>query len=103
MRIPKNGFYYHYKYEPNSSSDNYICEVVGIARNIEEKSFVVLCRPLYKNNWLPPANYQARPLEMFNENVFLNSKTVPRFELITDELVVERLKGIRTEMYGGGE
>jgi hypothetical protein len=99
MKIPKNGFYYHYKYESNGSSDNYIYEVVGIARNTEEKSFAVLYRPLYKNDWLAPADYQSRLLTMFNERVLKNSNMVPRFELITDEKIIIRLDKVRAEMY----
>ena len=99
MKIPENGFYYHYKHDPQGLFNNYSYEVVGIARNTEEESFAVLYRPLYENDWFKPANYQSRPLDMFNETVAKDDKTVPRFQLITEPDLISKLEKIRDEMY----
>lgn len=91
MKIPPKGFYRHYKHDPKGPLNNYIYEVVGIARDTEDKTFSVLYRPLYENDWFKPADYQARPLDMFNENVIKDGKSMPRFEHITDPELVAKL------------
>lgn len=100
MEIPENGFYLHYKHDPSGEAHNYMYEVVGIARNTEEKTYSVLYRPLYKNDWFAPANYQARPLEMFMETVEVNGSEKPRFERITGSVLIAVLQKVKTEMYG---
>lgn len=100
MQIPKKGFYTHYKHDTKGTPNNYIYEVVGIARNTEEKTYTVLYRPLYENDWFKPADYQSRPLDMFNETISKDGQTVPRFQLITDPEKVSELEVARTEMYG---
>lgn len=100
MKIPPNGFYRHYKYDPQGESNNYTYEVIGIARNTEEKTFTVLYRPLYENDWFKLANFQSRPLDMFNEQVSKDGKMIPRFHLITDPEIVSKLKEVRLKMYG---
>lgn len=100
MQIPKKGFYIHYKHDPQGAPNNYTYEVVGIARNTEEKTYTVLYRPLYENDWFKPADYQSRPLDMFNEEVEKDGKMTPRFQLITDTEKVSELENIRVKMYG---
>ena len=100
MKIPEKGFYYHYKHDPKGSLNNYSYEVVGLARNTEDKTFSVLYRPLYKTDWFAPADLQARPYEMFLENVTVDGKYVPRFSLITDRSIISKLTKIKVEMYG---
>jgi hypothetical protein len=73
--------------------------VTGIARHTEDKSFLVLYVPLYENDWFAPADFQARPLEMFMENVEKNGKVIKRFEKITDPETIAKLEKIREEMY----
>jgi hypothetical protein len=92
MQIPEKGFYKHYKHNPQGVFGNYIYEVVGTARHTEEKNYLVLYRPVYENDWMGECDYQARPLEMFVENVEKDSKMMPRFAKITDEEVIEKLK-----------
>ncbi len=84
MNFPPKGFYIHYK--------NKAYEVIGIARHSETAEITVLYRPLYKNTWLSPADYCARPLEMFLGNVEIDGKMVPRFKKIEDEKLIEKLK-----------
>ena len=97
--MPKKGFYYHYKHDPHGAFNNYSYEVIGIGRNSEEKTLTVLYRPLYENEWLLPADYQSRPLEMFMETVEKEGKTMPRFTQIVDSEIIARLTEIRDRMY----
>lgn len=96
--MPERGFYYHYKHTEDSIN-NYAYEVIGVGRNTEENTFTVLYRPLYESDWMKPADYQSRPLEMFLENVTKEGKTFPRFVKITDEKIIEELQRIKKEMY----
>jgi hypothetical protein len=101
--IPEKGFYVHYKHDPNGEAYNYIYEVVGVGRNTEEKTYTVLYRPLYKNDWMPPADLQSRPLGMFMETVEKDGVTIPRFKQISDPQLIQELKAIRNEMYPIGQ
>jgi hypothetical protein len=101
IELPRKGYYYHYKHDPQGSFNNYSYEVIGIGRNTEEKTFTVLYRPLYENDWMKPADYQSRPLDMFVENVTKDEITIPRFQLITDPEIISKLEAIKLEMYGG--
>lgn len=100
MKTPEPGFYYHYKHDPNIWNDH-AYEVIGLARHTEDKSFLVLYRPLYENDWFKPATHQARPLPMFMEDVTKDGKTFPRFSKIADPKIVKKLEKIKSEMYGG--
>lgn len=97
--IPQNGFYYHYKHDLNKDLNNYAYEVIGVALHSEERNYTVLYRPLYTNTFLAPANYVARPLEMFMEQVKVGGEAVSRFRLIADNETIERLEKIKEEMY----
>lgn len=99
MQIPEKGFYQHHKYDPSGEPFNYTYEVIGIGRNTEEGTYTVLYRPLYKNDWLPPADFQSRPLEMFIDNVEKDGHVFKRFEKISDPEVIAKLEQIRDEMY----
>lgn len=99
MEIPQNGFYRHYKHNTEKGFNDYVYEVIGTALHSEEKTYFVVYRPIYKNTYLTPANFSVRPLEMFLENVEINGKTMPRFEYITDEKLIVKLRKIRDEMY----
>lgn len=97
--IPRKGFYYHYKHDPKKDFNNYAYEVIGTALHSEERNYTVLYRPLYPNTFLAPANYVARPLGMFMEQVKVGGEVVPRFRLIANREVIERLEKIKAEMY----
>ena len=99
LEIPQKGFYYHYKHDPQGAFNNYVYEVVGLGRNTEEKTYTVLYRPMYENNWMKPADLQSRPYEMFMEKVMKDGKEVPRFSLITDPEVISKLEDIKIGMY----
>ncbi|MES2953097.1 MAG: DUF1653 domain-containing protein [Patescibacteria group bacterium] len=100
LKLPEKGFYQHYKHDPTGPENNYMYEVVGIGRNTEEKTLTVLYRPLYRSEWMPPADYQSRPLEMFTGSVEKDGSTTPRFTKITDPELTEKLTEIRGSMYG---
>jgi hypothetical protein len=98
-RVPEKGFYVHYKHDPQLAPHDHMYEVVGLARNTEEQTYSVLYRPLYENNWLLPANYQSRPLEMFLESVEVDGVLVPRFTKISDPDLIRELTIVRDRMY----
>lgn len=97
--LPENGFYYHYKHNPEGEINNYSYEVIGVALNTESRDYAVLYRPLYENTFLAPANYSARPLDMFMENVEKDGKIIPRFTKIVDADVIEKLVVLKSKMY----
>jgi hypothetical protein len=99
METPANGFYYHYKHDPSGAFNNYAYEVCGVARHSEDKSFLVMYRPLYESEWLAPATMCIRPLEMFMEDVSVDGKTLLRFARITDPELISKLEVIQKEMY----
>jgi hypothetical protein len=91
----KKGFYYHYKHDPEKGINDHAYEVIGIGMHTEDRSLTVIYRPLYKNTFLPPADFCARPYEMFIENVEKNGKTVPRFQKITDREIIAQIEIIK--------
>jgi hypothetical protein len=99
MILPQKGFYIHYKHIPSEDSYNYMYEVIGIGRNTEEKTYTVLYRPLYKNDWMSPADFQSRPLEMFLEEIEKDEIKIPRFKFITDPILIKELEDVRDKMY----
>lgn len=99
MNIPQKGFYIHYKHDPLGVLHNYTYEVVGIGRNTEDKTYTVLYRPLYESDFMPPADLQSRPLDMFLEDVEKEGIKIPRFKLITDPNLISELENVRSVMY----
>ena len=69
----KPGLYQHYK-------GNYY-EVIDVARHSETEESLVVYRPLYgaRELWV-------RPREMFEELVTIDSKQIPRFKFISDDV-----------------
>ena len=86
------GFYYHYKHDPEGDITNYAYEVLGLAKDTETSQISVVYKPLYKNESTENLDFFIRPLEMFTEEVDLKSNRVKRFQLITDEVVLNKLK-----------
>lgn len=66
----KTGFYEHFK------GKKY--EVIGLARHSETLEPLVIYKALYAGNF-PEGSLWVRPLTMFQENVIVNGKEVPRF------------------------
>ncbi len=100
-RVPEKGFYMHHKHDPQGEPHNYMYEVVGIGKHTEDGSLLVIYRSLYRNDWLVPADYNCRPLEMFIGNVVKGGVSIPRFTPITDPKLIAELKEVRDWMYGG--
>jgi hypothetical protein len=109
-RVPKVGFYYHYKHDPNGSVNNYAYEVVGVGFHTEEdvrtgEEHFLVYRPLYEASVYQASKdlgipcFDARPLEMWMEDVMKDGETVPRFKLITDPEIISQLEVVREEMY----
>jgi hypothetical protein len=68
----KNGIYRHYK------GNHY--EVIAIANHSETMEKMVVYKALYGKGEL-----WVRPAAMWNEEVCVNGKKVPRFELIEEK------------------
>lgn len=100
MKQPQKGFYYHYKHDPTLGFNNYAYEVIGLARHSEDKTNLVMYRPLYESDYLGEAECSVRPLDMFMENVTVDGKTVPRFTKIEDSELISKLNAIKNMMYG---
>lgn len=71
----KKGIYRHYK------GKNY--EVIGTAIHSETQEQFVVYRALYETKFGKDSLW-VRPLAMFQENVRVEGKVVPRFALVTD-------------------
>jgi hypothetical protein len=99
MTTPDKGFYYHHKHDPMKGETDHAYEVLGTAWHTEDGSYTVIYRPLYENDFLQHADFCARPLEMFMENVEKDGKTFPRFSRITDPALLSKLTHVRDTMY----
>jgi hypothetical protein len=97
--LPQKGFYVHYKHTEDGEKHNYMYEVVGIGRNTEDENLTVLYRPLYKSEFMPPADLQSRPLNMFMESVEIGGVSKPRFQMITDQALIRELEEARATLY----
>ena len=104
--VPENGFYYHYKHDPDGPVNNYAYEVIGVGHHTEDYATVedmhmVVYRPLYESEVYAAGKlYDLRPLRMFMEYITKEGKTFPRFKKINDMEVIKELKAIRGRMYG---
>lgn len=105
--FPENGFYYHYKHDPNGPLNNYAYEVLGVGLHTEGSheeikigDLFVIYRPLYEALVYKAGKlFDLRPLAMFREVVEKDGKTFPRFKKITDEKIIAELERIKGEMY----
>ena len=109
-RVPELGFYYHYKHDPKGTANNYSYEVIGVGFHTEDdarqgETHFLIYRPLYEASVYKASKklgipcFDNRPLEMWMENVMKDGQTFPRFRKITNPLIIEELKKIRSEMY----
>lgn len=69
----KKGIYLHYK------GKRY--EVIDVAKHTETLEIMVIYKALYKGDF-PEGTLWLRPLTMFQENVTVNGKLVPRFQYV---------------------
>lgn len=104
-KVPELGFYYHYKHDPAGEIGNYAYEVIGVGFHTEddcreEDKHLVVYRPLYESSVYTAGRFfDIRPLSMFLEKVTKDGITFNRFQKITDENILEKLKKIKKEMY----
>jgi len=109
-QVPENGFYYHYKHDPSGEVNNYAYEVVGVGFHTEDdaragEEHFVIYRPLYEatvyqaSKELGVPSFDARPLEMFMEEVEKEGIKIPRFHKITEPATITALTKISSEMY----
>ena len=73
MEPIKKGHYEHYK------GKRY--EVIDIAMHSETLEVMVVYKMLYSSNF-PEGTLWVRPLSMFNEEVLVDGKRVPRFKYL---------------------
>ncbi len=105
IKVPENGFYYHYKHDPSGPLNNYAYEVVGVGIHTEEDcrpedASMVVYRPLYESPFYKAGKFfYLRPLDMWVGQVTKGDKTFPRFQRITDIAVIIELDEIKKQMY----
>lgn len=97
QKIPQ-GFYYHFKHNPEVSINNYAYWLVGIAKHSENEEFTVIYKPMYKNEWLGEAELMSRPIEMFTDMVEKPEYSGPRFKLIEDPEIIAKLSILRDNL-----
>lgn len=104
-KVPEQGFYYHYKHDPQGPVNNYVYEVIGVGHHTEadcrpEDVYMVIYRPIYDSYVYKNGKMSdLRPLSMFMEEVTKDGRTFPRFQKITDPKTIEELEKIKKEMY----
>ena len=69
----QKGIYEHYK------GKRY--EVVDVARHSETLELLVVYKALYQGEF-PEGSLWVRPLAMFQENIMVNDRSVPRFKFV---------------------
>lgn len=110
-KIPKKGYYYHYKRKADEPVNHHAYEFRGIGVHTEDdckpgEEFFVDYRPLFEtgrtyllSRELGVPVTEHRPLRMFLEMVTINSKTIPRFEKINDPEIIKQLDAIKKDLY----
>lgn len=73
----KKGVYRHYKGK--------LYKVTGLARHSETLEEMVIYQALYQSEEFGYGATWIRPKKMFEEEVTVQGKTLPRFELISEE------------------
>jgi hypothetical protein len=103
---PENGFYYHYKHNPQGGVNDHAYEVMGIGHHTEidglDESAMVIYRPIYNQVvYKAGKHWDLRPVNMFMATNFeKDGKMIPeRFMKITDKKVIAELTKIRDDMY----
>jgi hypothetical protein len=104
-RVPKNGYYYHYKHDPAGLVNNYAYEVIGVGCHTEddcrpEDATMVVYRPLYESTVYKAGKlFDLRPLDMWMGNITKDGQQIPRFSQITDPAIISQLEHIKSNMY----
>lgn len=99
--VPENGFYYHYKRASTDPVETGAYEVIGSVRHTDEKTVLVLYRPLYDHApFFEGRIAYVRALPVWSEEMEKDGVRAPRFRKITDPAVIAALAAKRTEKYG---
>jgi len=105
IKVPENGFYYHYKHDPAGPVNNYAYEVIGVGCHTEddcrpEDANMVVYRPLYEASVYKAGKlFDLRPLDMWMGTVTKVGKTFLRFTKINDQRIITQLEEIKQKMY----
>lgn len=78
-KYPEAGVYEHYKSTPE---DRRYYQLLGFARHTETNEILTIYVPLYLDFTEKQISQQARPLDMFIEEVDVDGRSVPRFRYI---------------------
>lgn len=82
-QYPNVGIYEHYKSTPE---DRRLYQLLSMARHTETGEALAIYFPLYTVAEHTGLQLQARPLDMFMQDVEYEGKRVPRFRYIGPEL-----------------
>lgn len=99
-------YYYHYKHDEEKGIYSHAYKIVNIGHHTEVEglfeSAMVIYAPLYEEAgvYKEGKHFDVRPLSMFLEEVTKDGKTFPRFSLITDTILIEKLRIKELELYG---
>lgn len=97
-----DGYYYHYKHDPELSVNNFTYKVLGVSKDTEnEGEYKVIYKPLYEQDFLGFANFSATALNMFIEEVKLNNKLISRFTQISNQNIITKLQEIEKKLETG--
>ena len=80
---PQSGIYEYYKSTPEFRR---YYQVLGVGRHTETDELLVFYIPLYYLSEHTGPKLQARPLDMFIEDIEHNGKTMPRFAYLGIEI-----------------
>jgi hypothetical protein len=103
---PEPGYYYHCKHDPAGSINNYAYYIYGVGHHTEddcrpEDAFMQVYRPLYESAYVYRNGkmFDLRPLQMFYELADWKGEKIQRFARITDPMLIEQLRAMRSQMY----
>jgi hypothetical protein len=110
IEVPKrfnpNGYYYHYKHDPNGSINNYAYRIFGPGHHTEDNArahekFMQVYLPLYDTALVYKMGkfFDLRPNDMSVEEVEYNGHVVQRFAQITDPAIIAKLHEFYVSMY----
>lgn len=82
-QYPQVGVYEHYKSTPQ---DRRYYQLIGFARHTETGEALAIYVPLYTDPEHKGLRIQARPLDMFKQDVTVGGKKVTRFRYVGPEM-----------------
>ena len=105
-KLPKPGYYYHFKHDPSGPLNNYAYYIYGVGHHTEDYCpeadvFMQVYRPLYEESYAYRNGglFDLRPIRMFYEPAIKDGQQVERFARITESKVIAELRAIKERMY----